>query len=129
MCYLARRSQQYNRDSAVGLTRGVDPGKDRVCNLSNFLTFLLWVWVTIVCIGNGVVLKSIQDEMKLLGSGVTTNPALGLSTLTFPDESHSHQLSFFLSRLFDRFLVAYCRRRLYPGHYCSFRSPHQNKSL
>ena len=80
MYCLARKSRRYNRDSVAGLTRGVEPEKERVCNLSNFLTFLLWVWVTIVVIGNGVVLKSIQTEMQSLGRGVTTNPTLGLST-------------------------------------------------
>ena len=71
MYCLARKARQYyNRDSFAGSTRGVEPEtrKERVCNLSKFLTFLLWVWVTIVVIGNGVVLKSIQTEMQSLGT-------------------------------------------------------------
>ena len=81
MYCLARKARQYyNRDSFAGSTRGVEPEKESVCNLSKFLTFLLWVWVTIVVIGNGVVLKSIKTEMQSLGRGVTTNPTLGLST-------------------------------------------------
>ena len=86
MYCLARKSRRYNRDSVASLTRGVahrEPKRERVCNLSNFLTFLLWVWVTIVVIGNGVVLKSIQNEMQSLGEGITTKPALGLSISLF----------------------------------------------
>lgn len=75
MYLLARRSRQYNRDSAAGLR--VEPEKERVCNLSNILAFLLWVWITAVVIGNGIVLTWIQNEMQLLGSGVTTKAALG----------------------------------------------------
>jgi hypothetical protein len=123
MYLLARRSRQYNRDSAAGLR--VEPEKERVCNLSNILAFLLWVWITAVVIGNGIVLTWIQNEMQLLGSGVTTKAALGSSTPTFPDEFHSYHLGSFLSRLFDRFLAACCRRRLYPCHCCPFLSPRQ----
>jgi len=76
MYCLARKSTRYNRDSAAGLALS-EPKKERTCNLSNIFAFLLWVWVTIVVIGNGVILTRIQKEMQLLGSGVTTKAALG----------------------------------------------------
>jgi hypothetical protein len=127
MYCLGRKSRQHNRDSAAGLTRGFEPEKEGVCNISNLLAFLLWVWVTIVVIGNGIVLTRIQKEMQLLGSGVTTKAALGSSTTIFPDEFHSYHLASFLPRLFDRFLAACCRRWLYPYHCCPFRSAPQNQ--
>ena len=130
MCCLTTQAKRNNKEE----NRDVDPGKERVCNLTNFLALLLWVWVTIVVIGNGVVLTLIQKEMQSLAEGfgstvtVNTKPALGSSTPTFSDESHSYHLVSFLSRLFDRFLVACFCQRLHPNHCSPFHYCHQTKS-
>ena len=48
-----------------------------MCNLTSILATLLFVWVTIVVVGNGIVLGKMNTEIKSLETGTSTNAAPG----------------------------------------------------
>ena len=44
-----------------------------MCNLTSALVAFLFVWITIVVVGNSIVLGKIDTEMQSLGTGTSTS--------------------------------------------------------